>query len=289
MTHDLDTTDYRKLAMLPLGTLLHTIIELDAPGLVPAAILDDAAYAQRELIVIATFKADARQGGPLSLDLTPEGRTLLRSTPVDVFLDTPGTILEGFASRCLLDPDYNFSRLLRLAQVQQSNHAIPPGVPSLGTILCAPEVVFTMPSQPLFDRDIIRAALIASVCLRALLSKTYPMPDPGWRAEGRDDLAAADRPRNPRSWGQLAPDLALAVRNAQDLSARVLTGETPLDDKTAGMLLGFLRIAERRFARDGFSTFADILVEFRLGLQLDVPCAPTADTTSQAVAGERLP
>lgn len=289
MTLDLDHPDYRKLAMMPLGALLHTIVEFDAPGLIPAAILEDAAYAQRELIVIATFKSEARQGGPLSLDLSPEGRTLLRTTAVDAFLDTPGTILDAFAHRCLTDPDYDFTRLLRLAHIQQTNHASPPDVPSLGTILCAPEVVFTMPSQPLFDRDIVRAALIASVCLRALLCKSYPMPAPGWNADGRDDLAEPTHRRNRPAWSLPSPDLALAVRNAQDLSARVLTGDMPLDEKSGGMLLGFLRIAERRFARDGFTTFAELLSEFRRSVQLDVPSCPTYGPTSDAVAGDRLP
>lgn len=270
MTTDATGTYFRKLAAMPVGTLLHHIVEQDAPGLVPLTVLEDAAVIQRQLIVIAAFKRDLHTGGPLAAQLTPHGRDTLREATVSAYLAPADNLLADFA-RSHLDPaNRDLAQHLTVAKMQQTANAVPPEVPTIGIILSSPSAALGPDGRALFDRDLVRAALIVSACLQALI--------PGHRQAGvvarRSEVQWDPASVRERARGERGFDLGFAVRSTQQIASAVLSGEHALDDGIRTTLLGYLRLAERRLVRDGFSTFAGQLSLFRqhaMGIGVMVP------------------
>lgn len=250
---------FHKLAAMPLGTLLHHIVELDAPGLIPLNVIEDAAAIQSQLIVIAAFKRDLHSDGPLAAQLSPHGRETLRGTTVSSYLGPADGLLARFARSHLTPPHRDLSTLLTVAKVQQIANAVPPEVPTIGIILSSPSAALGADGRALFDRDIVRAALIVSACLQALIPGGHPAVLEHRSGVEQDHLP----PARERARADRAFDLGFAVRSTQQIAAAVLRGDHALDDGIRAILLGYLRLAERRLARDGFSTFAGQLALFR--------------------------
>ncbi len=262
---------FHTLAAMPLGSLLHHIVEQDVPGLVPLTVLEDAAVIQRQLIVIAAFQRDLHAYGPLAARLTPHGRETLRGATVSAYLAPADSLLAGFARTHLAPKHRDLSTLLTVAKVHQSANTVPPEVPAIGIILSSPSAALGADGRALFDRDIVRAALIVSACLQALLPgpRRPAVLDHRSGVEQDHPPAGRERARADRSF-----DLGFAVRSTQQIAAAVLRGDHALDDGIRAILLGYLRLAERRLARDGFSTFAGQLALFRqhaLGIGTVVP------------------
>lgn len=252
--------NFRMLSTMPLGTLLHHIVEQDAPGTVPLRAIEDAAAIQRQLIVISAFKRDLRTNGPLAAKLSSRGKTMLPSETVSTFLGPVDRVLAAFAKAYLRDTHFDFSQLLTLAMVQQNANTVPDDVPTIGIVLSSPSAALGADGRALFDRDIVRAALIVSACLQALIPGE-PRP---LGLEARPDMDTIYQPRN-IGRGKAPPsfDLGFAVRSAQQIANSVLTGRQPLDHGTRTSLIGYLQLAERRFRRDGYTTFAGHLTFFR--------------------------
>ncbi|NBU58284.1 MAG: hypothetical protein EBS23_00610 [Betaproteobacteria bacterium] len=240
---------------MPIGTLLHHIVEQDAPGLVPLTVLEEAADIQRQLIVIAAFKRDLHTEGLLVSRLSPHGRETLRGATVSSYLAPAEGLLADFARTHLADPDADLSAYLTVAKIQQTANAVAPEVPTIGIILSSPAAALGPDGRALFDRDLVRAALIVSACLQALVpdSRRPVMLAPRAGVESERSASARDR----------GFDLGFAVRSTQQIAGAVLSGEHPLDASVRTTLLGYLRLAERRLVRDGFSTFAGQLSVFR--------------------------
>jgi hypothetical protein len=244
---------------MPVGALLHHIVEQDAPGLVPLTALEDAAIIQRQLIVIAALKRDLHTGGPLAAQLTPQGRDTLRAATVSSYLAPADSLLADFARSHLHPAHRDLAQHLTVAKTQQTANAVPPEVPTIGIILSSPSAALGPDGRALFDRDLVRAALIVSACLKALIPGHRQAGVVARRSEAAwDPMSVRDRARGERGF-----DLGFAVRSTQQIAAAVLSGEHALDDGIRITLLGYLRLAERRLARDGFSTFAGALAQFR--------------------------
>ena len=126
---------YRPLAAMPIGTLLKTIVEWDAPGLVPTHHIEDAVFIQREHMVIAAFKRDLILEGPLARHISPAGCIALRSGRLSDYQGPLGTALATFAASCLVNPDYDFAPHLAEAAQRQEQGLVPVEVPSIGVIL----------------------------------------------------------------------------------------------------------------------------------------------------------
>lgn len=252
--------NFRMLSTLPLGTLLHHIVEQDAPGTVPLRAFEDAAAIQRQLIVISAFKQDLRNNGPLAAKLSSRGKNMLASETVSSFLGPVDAVLPAFAKAYLRDTQFDFSQCLTIAMVQQTANTVPDDVPAIGIVLSSPSAALGADGRALFDRDIVRAALIVSACLQALI----PGPLRPLGLEARPDTDTIYQSRN-LGRGQVPPsfDLGFAVRSAQQIANSVLTGRQPLDHGTRTSLIGYLQLAERRFRRDGYATFAGHLSFFR--------------------------
>lgn len=260
-THTPHFMNYRALAAQPIGELMRTIVELNAPGLVPSRSIDDAAAIQRELMVVCLFKRAVTTKGPLCEELSVQGQQALRIAPLAEFFGPPGFALELFADY-LGDPSADLSRYMTIALLQQNAGTVPAEVPSIGVILSSSWAALGADGLALFDRDLVRAALIASACLRALLAIESPRPRATDEDE-RDPLALPNDAAPARLYLRPTLELGFAVRNAQQIAEKI-GAEEPIDPATRGVLLGYLNLAERRFRRDGFTGFADVLSEFRL-------------------------
>ena len=262
MTHTLTAPSYHQLATMTVSDLLRLAVDLEAPGLIPANTFEEAATIQRQLIVIAAFKRDVHDGGPLASLLSQRGRDALVAAPLSHFLMPATCILDTFAHAYLSDPAYPFSPLLTIALIQQNANAVPPEVPSIGIILSSPSAALGADGRALFDRDTVRAALIVTACCRALLPPDRLATPHETRAE-----PAAPDPRSHSQFRRYPADtgyeLGFAVRSAQLIANAVLSGAQTPDQPTHSVILGYLQLAERRFRRDGFDGLADLLSRLR--------------------------
>jgi hypothetical protein len=257
-----DLLDATQLAGMPLGRLMHTAAELDYPGLVPLRAIEEAAGIQRELMIVAGILRDLEARDGLASRLTPQGRGALRRAAIEDFIAPYGTILRRFAAAYLDDPDCDLSTDLFLALMQQTADVVPAEVPSMAILLSSPAAALGADGGALFDREIVRAGLIVSSSLRAL----YPSSQPSdlLRKPERDTVSVAPRPKPARARGGASLDLGFAVRSAQQLEREIAAAGVTPDAATHSVLLGYLQLAERRFRRDGYVSFATLLSELRL-------------------------
>jgi len=256
---------------MPIGVLLATIVEWDAPGLIPVDHIDDAAAIQREHMVISAFKRDLIIEGPLARHLSQPGRVRLRHASLAEYQGPLGKALSTFAAACLEDTGFDFGPLLEEAAARQKAGHVAADVPTLGVILSSSWAALGADGLALFDRDLVRAALISSACLRALLMVDGPA------ARSDDEMLPPSEASATPTYLRPTLDLGFAVRNAQLIAERIAAGEA-LDPAMKSVILGYLSLAERRFRRDGYDTFANLLCEFRL--QSASEPAPRSPTTS---------